>query len=186
MNKPLLIIISGRPATGKTSIGKNLAKEFCLPIICKDDLKENLYDSMGIGDRDWSRKLGQASMELLYFLAEALLSARKSVILESPFEPKFANPKFTKLKKKYDFNVIQIQCHCQVEERNKRFKERWESGKRHCGHLDNVNLDYMNLISELCQPIKIDGKIFKIDTTDFKKVNYEKIYSEIRKYITND
>ena len=43
MNGPLLIIVSGLPATGKTTISKELAKEFSLPSIGKDTIKEVRY-----------------------------------------------------------------------------------------------------------------------------------------------
>jgi len=57
MPKPLLIIISGPPGTGKTTLGKRMANELHLPFVNKDSIKELLFDHLGWHDRAWSRKL---------------------------------------------------------------------------------------------------------------------------------
>lgn len=36
MSNQLLILVTGAPATGRTTLGKSLAKKFNLPIINKD------------------------------------------------------------------------------------------------------------------------------------------------------
>ena len=47
MSKPLLFVITGRPATGKTTLARRLAVDLRLPLIHKDGLKESLYDALG-------------------------------------------------------------------------------------------------------------------------------------------
>ena len=72
---PLLVIVTGLPCTGKTVLAHRLAHDIHIPIIAKDDLKESLFDSLGWSDRDWSIKLGRATIQLLY----QLVSVPKSV-----------------------------------------------------------------------------------------------------------
>ncbi len=67
MTKPLLIIIAGPACTGKTTLGKHLAQELRLPFIHKDGIKELLFDYIGWGDRAWTRKLGRATIEILFY-----------------------------------------------------------------------------------------------------------------------
>ena len=38
---PLLVIVTGLPCTGKTALSRRLAGAIPLPLIAKDDLKEN-------------------------------------------------------------------------------------------------------------------------------------------------
>ena len=110
MSKISLIIITGLPGTGKTTLGKKLAEGLKLPFICKDDIKELLFNGLGWQDREWSKKIGGSSYDLLYYITESLLKAEKSLIIETNFNPKFANQKFLDLKEKYDFVPLQIRC----------------------------------------------------------------------------
>jgi predicted kinase len=70
--KTLLILISGFSCTGKTTLARKIAEKYSLPLISRDDIKESLFDSLGYSDREWSKKLGIASYDLLYFFTEQL------------------------------------------------------------------------------------------------------------------
>ena len=50
MTKSLLIIINGAPCTGKTTLGRKLAKQLRLPFLSKDGIKEVLFDTLGWED----------------------------------------------------------------------------------------------------------------------------------------
>ena len=63
-----IVIINGIPGTGKTTIAKPLADQLGFPLISKDTIKEFLFDTIGVGDREWSQMLGKASSEFLYSL----------------------------------------------------------------------------------------------------------------------
>ncbi len=187
MSKTLLIIISGPPCTGKTTLGKKIAREFRLPLISRDDIKESLFDSLGIKDREWSKKLGLASYKVLYQLVDSLLRAGQSLILESNFKPEFDNEIFLNFQKKYDLEILQIMCKTEGEILFERFKQRSESGERHPGHVDNQNYEEFK---ELLQkgkhrPLKIRGNVFDIDTTDFESTDYNSIFTAI-KSVTNN
>jgi predicted kinase len=69
MNIPLLVIVSGPPCSGKTTLARWLAKELALPLIAKDNIKELLFDHLGWSDRAWSKKLGRATYPLIYYLS---------------------------------------------------------------------------------------------------------------------
>jgi adenylate kinase family enzyme len=78
--KPILILISGFSCTGKTTLASKIAKRYLLPSISKDEIKESLYDSLGYSDREWSKKLGIASYDLLYLFMNKLLVNKQSII----------------------------------------------------------------------------------------------------------
>src|SRR5205085_6218589 len=103
MPKPILLIISGPPCTGKTILGKRIASQFHLPFLHKDGIKELLFDHLGWQDRTWSRRLGIASYALLFYFIEIQLQAGRSLIIESNFDPRLGTEQFLSLKAKYDF-----------------------------------------------------------------------------------
>ncbi len=181
MPKISLIIITGLPCTGKTTLGKKLAEEFHLPFICKDDIKEILFDGLGWQDREWSKKIGGASYDLLYYIAESILKAKKSLIVETNFNPRFANGKFIDLKKKYDFMPFQVRCITDGEILLDRFAERANSGNRHPGHIDSESLDEWRpiLLQGKIEAMDIEGEVFDIDTSNFDKIDYDKLVSAI-------
>ena len=53
-----LIIVTGPPASGKTGLARRFAADLRLPLICRDDFKEKLFDTLGWSDRAWSKRLG--------------------------------------------------------------------------------------------------------------------------------
>ena len=42
----VLIIIAGMPAAGKTTFAKYLSEELRIPLVCKDRVKEILFDEL--------------------------------------------------------------------------------------------------------------------------------------------
>ncbi|WP_010291748.1 AAA family ATPase [Clostridium senegalense] len=67
MTGNVMIIITGAPATGKTTLSNELAKKYGLPKINKDEIKELLFKSLEVKDSKWTTELGIASFELTYF-----------------------------------------------------------------------------------------------------------------------
>jgi predicted kinase len=124
-----LIIILGSPASGKTTLARRLAQHLALPCLCKDDVKEALFDAIETGNRDWSRRLSEASFAVLARLACAELAGGRSLILEGNWRaahlPFFASALGRA-------RVRQIGCQADPAEIVRRFTQR----QRHPGHLD--------------------------------------------------
>jgi hypothetical protein len=49
------VVVSGLPGSGKTTLGRRLARALGLPLIDKDDILERLFETKGIGDTAWRR-----------------------------------------------------------------------------------------------------------------------------------
>jgi hypothetical protein len=85
MNRPWIIVISGPPCSGKSTLAARLAGHTGWPIVCKDAWKEVLFELLGTGDDAWSRQLSQAAFRIQLAVARSRVDARTSLILEGNF-----------------------------------------------------------------------------------------------------
>jgi len=179
--KTTFILISGFSCTGKTTLAKKISQRYLLPLMSRDDIKESLYDSLGYSDREWSKKLGTASYDLLYLFIERLLANKQSLIAESNFKSGTDTTKLLNLKNKYQFHLIQIHCYTSVAIALARFKDRSRSGERHPGHVDDSIYEEMETnwkrggyeIEDICD------RTIRLNTTDFNSIDYEQTYTLI-------
>jgi chloramphenicol 3-O-phosphotransferase len=184
MIKPFVLVVTGLPCTGKSSIAQSLAKHFALPFISKDGFKELLFDELGWSDRDWSRKLGRASFRLLFYALEAQLDVGRSSIIEGNFHPDFHNQTLHDLKQRHGCDIFQIYCHCEPNIVLERFRARWERGERHPGHADNITMPEMEtLVQEKSLALDIEGTTWNVDTSDFAKLEIEALITALSEKI---
>lgn len=185
MKKPLIIIISGPPGSGKTTLAKKISEHFQLPLIVRDEIKESMFDTLGIRDRDWSEKLGMASYDLLYYFSDILLSQKIPFIMESNFKPEFANQKFLEMRKKHEFESFQIHCHAPLEILLERFKKRAASDQRHPGHGDeNHHGEFKEKMSKSEHgALSIGGGILELETTEFNVIDVDQVYEAIKAFL---
>jgi predicted kinase len=81
-DQPLLIVVTGPPAAGKTTIARELAARLQLPLIAKDTIKEALFDGLGTGDLAWSQRLGDATYRAMLAVIQDSVAAGASLVLE--------------------------------------------------------------------------------------------------------
>src|SRR5690348_7348723 len=119
---------------------------------------------------------------LLYQFAETILRAHQSCIIESYFHPEFATSDLLALQERSPFTPIQVHCHTSLSLALERYQQRFESGERHPGHIDQVHLPAMRaalLTQPELQPLAIGGHIIELDTTDFAAIDYEKLFDQV-------
>ncbi len=126
-------IILGSPASGKTSLAAGLAEDAGVPCLCKDDIKESLFEVLGTGEREWSRTLSGASFAVLLRLAQTQITARTSCILEGNWGPRHTAGLLA-LVAPGGVRCAQIRCRADPELIERRFRAR----QRHAGHLDAI------------------------------------------------
>ncbi|MCP3421254.1 AAA family ATPase [Nocardioides pinisoli] len=71
-----LVVVSGLPASGKTTVGRLLGERLAMPVIDKDAILEVLFDSLGCPDRAERTRLSRASDEVLYACPTDVAAAR--------------------------------------------------------------------------------------------------------------
>lgn len=73
-SRPLYVVISGPPGSGKTTLATGIAQEMRLPLFAKDLIKETLMSVLAVPDVDTSRMIGRAAVEVMYAVAAAASS----------------------------------------------------------------------------------------------------------------
>ena len=179
---PTLIIVTGLPCTGKTTLARRIADDFSLPLLTKDPIKERIFDGLRWSDREWSRQVSATTHALLFDLVEELLRAGVSHLVESNFDPLQALPHFLDIRQQCPFQPLQIVCVTQGEVLFERYLRRSESGQRHPGHVDTTTYDEFRetLLQGEYEPLPLPGPVLTVDTTVFSRIDYPGIESLIQ------
>jgi predicted kinase len=178
-----IVVVTGPPASGKSTLVSGLADDFSLPTITKDGIKEALFDSLGVGDRAWSQRLGLTSYELIFRFLEIELRAARSVAVEANFNSAAANPRFQDLHERYSFSSLQLHCAAPVDVLFDRYETRIQ--ERHVGHADNERLgDMRPLLDPARYLLDLSGTTITIDTTSFDHFDYEPIRLAVEHHLS--
>ncbi len=125
-----VVLISGAPGVGKTTLAGPLAVALNFTLIARDDIKETLYEALDgrPNDLEFSRKVGAASWEVLWMLA----SKAPAVVLESNFRPnhQIEQERLAGINAQF----VEVHCYCPPEEIMRRFARRSAVGERHFAH----------------------------------------------------
>jgi predicted kinase len=172
--KPLLLLVTGMPSSGKTTLAHALADALHLPLITKDDIKERLFDNLGWSDRPWSRKLGYATYEIMFYVIESLISKHISLVAESNFVPQSTAEFLLGLQARHHFRPAIVECIALAEELKARWRQRAEQSLRHPGHLDAATMDeFLDLVQRHTGPDgyarlgvpEIGAQVWQVDTS---------------------
>lgn len=136
MRQAHLILVTGLPGTGKSTLARALAAHYCAPIICKDTIKEPLLDGLGAADRASSRQLSNISFAIMFALARECLGAGSGLVLEGNFRPREHELALQALIADFAVDVAQVLCRATESVRIARLTARATDLSRHPGHRD--------------------------------------------------
>lgn len=156
MKAPLVVVVTGPPAAGKTTVARELAARLRLPLIAKDTIKEALFHGLGTGDLAWSQRLGEATYLAMLAIAEDSVAAGVSLILEANFS-RGAESRLASLRACF----VQVHCTAPLEV----LVERYAARERHPGHLDGERIDALRdgVESGRHEPLDLPGETIGLD-----------------------
>jgi predicted kinase len=199
--KALLILVSGMPATGKTTFAAWLGERLGIPMASKDLIKEILFDTLGFKSREGKVALSDAAVCLLYDFARSHLRIGQPVILENNYAAA-DQPGLLALIEEYNCKTLSVHFTADYQTLFHRFLERDRSPGRHRGHV--VNSEYPEtggpalslesrgvtvagfekaMAEKGIAAFSIGGDRIVVDTTDFSKVDYQAVLAGVEGYM---
>jgi adenylate kinase family enzyme len=169
------IIVTGIPASGKSTTAKMLAKLTNLTFLDKDEILETLFDTLRTGDAEWRSKLSREADRLLQ---ERALSASGAVIVSWWCHPLSTRQSGTPIEwlSKLTGDSIEIYCVCDPAVAATRFQQR----RRHEGHLDQ-NKVFTELVESFREQSQLGplgiGHLIKVKTD--REVDEQNLITEI-------
>ncbi len=109
-----LIVFSGLPGTGKSSLAEEVGKSLGIPVFAKDWLEATLVRS-GLKPPNEDKSLGFAGYELLTLLTERQLMLGQSAILDSVAGSQTIRSTWCHLAERYGADWRVIECICSDE-----------------------------------------------------------------------
>jgi len=155
-----IVLVSGPPASGKSTIALPLAAALGFALLAKDDIKESLYASMGgvPGDVAFSRRLSDAAMHLLWDLAPRC----SRVVLEANFRTRSAGERerLASLVALRGTRLVEVFCRIPLDEAALRFAARALQGRHPAHALAKMSVGQL---SEYAEPFAL-GPVIEVDT----------------------
>jgi predicted kinase len=156
-----LVVISGSPGSGKTTLARQIAPRLGAVLISKDEIKEILWNVLGDDVVDESRRIGQAAIQLMY----AMAARSPLAVVESFFWRGLSEPDLLRL----DRPMVQIYCDCPTDTAEQRYRERATDPRsgRHPRHVPLGDLDakIARWRSVSAIPLDLSAPLLRVDTT---------------------
>jgi thymidylate kinase len=130
--KALFIVVSGLPASGKTTIGRMVAEQLAIPFIDKDEFLEAEFEKYDHIDPQLRQKLSRTSDEAMARSARTL-GAGVLVSFWRPLHLEVSYGTSTQWVDDLTALIVELHCRCEPQIARQRFIRR----KRHPGHNDN-------------------------------------------------
>jgi len=182
MNKPLLVIVTGSPASGKTTLAHILAEKINCPLLSRDEIKEGYINTLSLAHSQLDKSTDLHVYDTFFEAIDLLISKRISVIAEAAFQDKLWKPKLLNLSDGTEIKIII--CKTNPDLIKSRFTNRFSNNpdreKYHGDQSISMLAEQFNSLTENYKPINIDAPTLEVDSTENYNPDIEAIVNFIR------
>ncbi len=183
---PKVIIVSGPPASGKSTLATFLGGRFLVPVFSSDMFKESIYDIFDLADSDERNRdiASKAGFEILYRIMDSMFDARKTFVAEANFHPRFNDARMRNILERASAKAFYIYCSAEREVINSRFRAR--ATFRHPGYGDKLKINRKGFLEKMLndnRPLNIGVDPYFFDTTNPEDIDYGNLLKDIEDFL---
>jgi predicted kinase len=175
---PVLVVVSGPPGSGKTTLAHRLAAAIGCPAICRDEIKEGMAHAVpgfaaGPGD-----ELTRRTNPVFFAVLDLLLRAGVTTVAEAAFQDRVWRPRLEPLRDLARIRVVR--CHVGAGVAAARITRRAQDNPLRRAHPGPRGQAEREAAHRAFRPVSIDAPALDVDTEDGYRPPFGQILSFIQ------
>jgi len=179
-SNPTLIVITGRPASGKTTLSRSLTQAIRCPFISRDEIKEGLVNTLQSSPESLDIDLNRHVYHTFFDTLEFLLNQQITLIAEAAFQHKLWSPKLEPLLKISRTKIII--CSISPAVAKSRFIQRGADDPKRAQFHDDWGTQSTDtgLLSRPYEPPQFNVPTLQVDTSEGYQPTFDDIVAFVK------
>jgi predicted kinase len=175
--EPTLVVVSGPPGSGKTTLAHTLAAAIGCPAICRDEIKEGMAHATPGFTGAPGDELTQRTLPVFFGVLNLMVRAGVTTVAEAAFQDHVWRPRLEPLRGLARIRVV----HCTVgaEVAAARIIRREQDNPLRRVHADLRDQAEREASHQAFRPVRIDAPALEVDTEDGYRPSFGQILSFI-------